>query len=365
MWRWPSIPMTLLQNIKLFQSRPLAAAFFLISLFLISPFLIYPLDDCYAAPTSLGPTSPEEAQILWKEGQQSYKESRFQDAVNQLGRYVDRYPGSSGFTEAHFLLGKSYFELKRTPEALKAFKYYLNSKGITSDSAEARVWLGRSYLKLKKFEEALQVSRELERTKPQLTPPITLWKYLIQSRALVGLGHETRAGNAIEVAEHDISDTTSKEVIGQIFAIKLQVKVMSCRHLQTWVPLTENQALSLNDRRGTCLLEALLIFNKVLKTESPSATAEAATQLIQAFEAYQIACKHPAPPKPTPGHRRTAQELKSYSAELSEFLLKNYQSNTRRALELLDSWKPVASSPLNDSFNLVFSRLKQTLSRTL
>ena len=318
---------------------------------------------CSAAPTSLGPTSPEEAEILWRDGQRASQESRHQDTINQLGRYVDRYPGEPGFLEAHFILGKAYFELKRTPEALKTFQYYVHSKGMTPAAAEARVWMGRSYLLLGKNHEALQVSLELEQIQAQLPPEITLWKLLIQARAYVNMKNETSARNAVEVAEHEISATTPPNLKGQIYALKLQVKAMSCAHLQSSVPLDETQALSLMDRRGTCMLETLLIFNKALKTENPPAVTEAAVHLNRAFEAYRIACHRAPPPKPIADHKRTPEEFKSYRDELGDLLSKNYRGNSLQALELLNSWKPPAGSPVFDSYLLVSSYLKKTTSR--
>jgi tetratricopeptide (TPR) repeat protein len=346
MWRWPSMRRILLPSFSL-----------------IALSLILPRGPSYGVPTSLGPTSQEEAQILWQDGQTSYAEARFQDTVNQLSRYVDRYPGNPGFLEAYFLLGRSYFELKRFKEALKTFQYYITSKGITPASAEANVWVGRSYLELGKFQEALQVSIELDQLQ-SLPPEIILWKLLIKSRALLSLGHEAKASNTINIAEHEISETTSKALIGHINTLKLQAKTMSCARLKALAPLDETQALSLIERRGTCLLEALLTFNKILKTEDPTSAAEAATHLNKAFEAYKKACIHPPLPKPIHGHTRTFKEMKSYRAELAELLLKNYRENSLHAFTLLNSWKPPTTSPAYDSFLRVSSRLKNPISRT-
>ncbi|MEO7164924.1 MAG: tetratricopeptide repeat protein [Bdellovibrionia bacterium] len=347
MWLWPSMRRILLPSFSLIA-------------FLI---FILPCNLSYSAPTSLGPTSQEEAEILWQDGQTSYAEDRFQDAINQLGRYVDRYPGRVGYLEAHFLLGKSYFGLKKFKEALKSFQYYVTSKGINPTSAEANVWVGRSYLELRKFQEALQVAIELDQLQA-LPPEVVLWKLLIKSRALVGLRHEVKASNTIELAEHEISESTSKALVGQIYSLKLQAKALSCARLQAVVPLEEIQALSLTERRGTCLLETLLTFNKILKTDDPASAADAATYLNQAFDAYRKACIHPPLPKPIPGHPRTAKQLKTYRAELSELLLKNYRENALHGSELLNSWKPPTSSPTYASFLRVASRLKNPNSRT-
>ncbi len=42
-----------------------------------------------AAPTSSGPTSDEEAEIIWTEGQKALEESRYQASVNYLQRSSD------------------------------------------------------------------------------------------------------------------------------------------------------------------------------------------------------------------------------------------------------------------------------------
>ena len=57
-----------------------------------------------AVETSNGPTSPQEADILWNDGQKAFEKGQYQDAINDLQRLVDRYPG---FTDISKRIGFS------------------------------------------------------------------------------------------------------------------------------------------------------------------------------------------------------------------------------------------------------------------
>src|SRR5690242_18744119 len=100
------------------------------------------VSSSYGAPTSLGPTSNEEAEILWKQGQSALQNSEFQDAANSLQRFVDRYPSKPGYLKAHLLLGKALFGLGKAQESLAPFKYFISATGTRIESIEARLAIG-------------------------------------------------------------------------------------------------------------------------------------------------------------------------------------------------------------------------------
>src|SRR4051794_1002187 len=124
MWQWLSIPTFLL----------------LVSL---------SVKPCLGAPTSNGPVSQEEAATLWREGEKALEGSRFEDSLNYLLRYVDRYPGSPNYLKANFYLGKTLIELGKPDQALPYLKNYLNGTGNNRDAGQGRLWLGHAYLGLK------------------------------------------------------------------------------------------------------------------------------------------------------------------------------------------------------------------------
>src|SRR5690242_3498514 len=64
--------------------------------------------------SSTGPTSRQDADIVWKEGREAFDRGDFDTAAFQLQRLVDRYPGERGYLDAHLILGKCRIELKES-----------------------------------------------------------------------------------------------------------------------------------------------------------------------------------------------------------------------------------------------------------
>ena len=129
------------------------------------PFIVITSVDCLAKEplpdTRAGSTSTAEASLLWEQGQKAFQSESYQEAVNQLKRLIDRYPGVKGFTEAHYLLGSSFIELKRPKEALHPLRYYVSANGKTEAGLNGRVKLAEAYLMLKKFNEAYLTAGEI------------------------------------------------------------------------------------------------------------------------------------------------------------------------------------------------------------
>src|SRR6185503_6819032 len=79
--------------------------------------------------TSNGPVSAEEGRILWQDGRKAFNEGNYKDAVSHLQRLIDRYPGFSGYLEAHLYLGRSLMLVGRPEDAEAPLKYYINATG--------------------------------------------------------------------------------------------------------------------------------------------------------------------------------------------------------------------------------------------
>jgi tetratricopeptide (TPR) repeat protein len=295
--------------------------------------LIIPISS-FSASTALGPTSSEEEALLWRESQKAVASSKHQDAVNLLERLVDRYPGSPHFIQAHLLLGKSHYELGEYQAALKPIQFYVSSVQAPIPLAEGKTLLGEAYLKLKKFHEAEILTVELDQKakKHQLPAAISLYSKILKSEALLGLKNYERALETIDTA--DLQNESPLK--NRSTYVKLKAKIWTCEKYPDAPRMNEGEAKNQLSKRGTCLLESLLLFQKVLSTGDSKFALLSATEVDQSFQRYQNVCSHP--PLPSSG-KRTAQQMKRYQSELADFLQQECRKQSSTALGLLTEWK--------------------------
>jgi tetratricopeptide (TPR) repeat protein len=313
----------------------------------------------HAAPTSQGPTSDQEAETLWKESQVALRESRLQDAVAYLERYVDRYPGKPGYLDAQLLLGQVQLELGHAEEALKPLKYFIHASHNPNDVAKARIALGNSYLKLGKFHEAHLTSIEIERTRnsKKLNSDVYLESRLLAAQALLGLKQNSKAIDILNSAEKQLTERHSAKIKAQTYGLQLTVKIKTCEKFPSKGPLDELQTRDQLNRRGICLLEGLLQFHKILKTEDLRAAGTAALQLKNTYDSYFQSCLHPPVPLQLPHRKRTLKEQKQYQAELANLLVQDCQKKSQDASELLNTWKPQLATSMQGFVDQVSNNL--------
>jgi len=346
MWRWLSIPTILLFSLCFFQ-------------------------PCYAIPTSSGQNTEEEAQVLWNSGKAALSESRFQDAVNALQRYVDRYPGTPDYLRAHFYLGKALIEQNSNSKAVAVLTNFITSCQNPVESAEGRLLLANAYLNLEKYQQAYLITLEIDQIEKKTSlPSDTLLEALyIKSRSLLNLNYLDRATQVLASADKQLSDKNSPMVKGQVFDLKLKLKISECAQLPSKDRLDEGQLRDQLDRRGTCVLESLLIFHKILKSNDLRSAASAATQVNEAFDQYSKSCSSsysaPAvsPISKQSSSRRTAQEMRRYHAELSDQLKQDCKKNWNTGLQLLNSWKADLPNSMLGSLLQTSKSLEKIISR--
>ncbi len=281
MWRWPLVPLILLL-------LPLKPNFL------------------YSSSTSTGPTSDQEAEFLWKEGQNAIQELRFQDASLTLQRLIDRYPSKKGYLKAHLLLGKSFIRLGKAKEAVPLLQNFILSTPSKREAAYAQIELGHAYIELKKWNEAYLTTLEMNHLASQTELPsdFLLGSLLVKVQSLLGLHHPLRATQALESTEKQITDKNSAEVRGQASVLKLHLKILNCAQLPIPGPLDEAQIMDQLDRKGTCLQEALLLFQKTLQTGDLLSATTTASQLNENFDSYIHQCSHPPHPPETPQKKK-------------------------------------------------------------
>ena len=363
MWQWLSP----LLNIHLILKCMTA------SLVLTTVHTTLAVSSAHAVATSTGPTSKTDAALHWQLGKEALEaaevsskqiptegaaKTQFQDAINHLQRYVDRYAGSPNYLEAHYYLGLAYQGLNQTAKAIAPLKYCVNTSALEAVlGLKCRVALGRAYLKQKKHHEAELIGLEAEpiaegAKKTPLALNLTLELQLIKAEALLLLKQEARAAGILQRTLTQVAPDAAAELKGQASLLQLKLKLTECSHLPSQNSLDEGQVQSELERKGTCLLEALVVMNQTLSNDD-LASARAATTVAQnAFESYLNLCQSPPQKliRTSPGLSR--KEKRRAYLELTDHLIQNCRKKSEAGIELIEGWK--AETP---------SRMKALLSQ--
>ncbi|HLD99675.1 MAG TPA: tetratricopeptide repeat protein [Bdellovibrionota bacterium] len=299
----------------------------------------------HAADTSTGPAAPADAEILWNDGKAAFERGDFETAAYALKRIVDRYPGYPGYLEAHRLLGESFLRLDKPKAAIAPLKYYISGTRDAQNAARTRLSLGEAYLALKQFREAYLTALEIEKS-PNPLPE----GQLLRAQANIGLNRDAEALRIVS----SVRKSLPPSAIPRASWIELRLKTRACSRLASRSPLEEGYVLEQMDRRSTCLLEAMLLFQKTLELENPDFAEKARTEMLSAYELYSQVCLNP--PRP-PGKKRSQIELKRYRIELSTLLRKKCNRHYQEASALLESWAP-AKAALKAAAEPVLKRLR-------
>jgi tetratricopeptide (TPR) repeat protein len=294
--------------------------------------------------TSNGPASPAEAALLWKDGQTAFDNGNYQEALNQLQRLVDRYPGSEGYLEAHRLLGRTLMMLGKYQEALNPLQFYVDAVGNRALGLRTQLWLGEDKLTLGKAYEAYLLSTEVEKGSIHSAPELHAESQFLKARSLMALDHDDRALkvlDSVEAAPAVRSDPTLK---AHAAFTRIILKLKSCARLPSKEAMDESQAREQFGRRAVCLQEALALFRDTTESHELQTGEDAGDKIYQGFVAYSLAVQHPpAPPKMKPTDRTAAQK-KSYFSELSDRLTQDFKKAVRDSLATLQDWKSKDSS---------------------
>ena len=152
-------------------------------------------------PARQGPATLLEQETILKQGQENFKLGQYAEAARLLQRFVDRYPASAGYLEAHKTLGESYLFLNQPSQALKPLRYYVDAKKWSAAGFHGRVSLGRAYLKANKFHEGLLISNEIVKPmirNPVIPPGVQLEGLLLKSWSFLGLKKDLDALKAVD-----------------------------------------------------------------------------------------------------------------------------------------------------------------------
>lgn len=308
----------------------------------------------FAINSEVGPASPAEAALLWKDGKEAHSRGKWQDAVNRLERLIARHPGAPGYLEAHRLLGEAYLGLDETAKALPVLKSYVEGTRSATDGARGRLLLGKALLSLERYDEAALLAREFEKKSLEKSmekePELRARGLILKARALTGLGRDEEAGRALDSLSRLKFEQPA--VAAEASLARLDLKTRSCARLpgqgSGQGSMDELQARSQFDRRGTCLEEALLQFMELQrlqqalpKSDQPHFAADAERRLIVAYDSYARGCLNPPSPpaagKPGPegSLRRSKLQLERYRTELVTLLKEDCARHFASGVDLL------------------------------
>lgn len=302
-----------------------------------------------------GPKSREEAMVLWEEGKASYQNGDYATAVNQLKRLTDRYPGEKGFLEAHLLLGLSYQEQGQFEHSLKPLRYFHHADQKTDQGLKASLALSRAYCNTRRFSECLLLANEsLTRSQSSLQRAEAL---VLKSTSLLGLQDEVRAEQSLETFKKAATaDSDIVRFAAEAGAVEMELKVRSCNKLASRAPLDEILVQAQYKSRGQCLQEAFnLLRQHVEKTSGEAWHLKARDSLRQGIEKYsQVAWSPPRPPG-----KRTGEQLKLYSAELSQWMKRERQVFQKQLVNLAEEWKKSAPAAADRYVSPLVSAIDQ------
>jgi tetratricopeptide (TPR) repeat protein len=304
--------------------------------------------------SSSGPTSTEERELIAKEGKAAFDQGDYQEAITRYQRLIDRYPAAPGYLDAHLYLGIARLRLKQPKQALEPLKYYVQAQEVKTEADQGRLWLAQAYLGTKKFPEALLLTQEI---KTPIPPDVETKSLLLRARAQMGLKKDWDATRSLDSAKKIAEENHYTSLLGESAAVAISLKTRACALLPNPKSgaLDEAQTRQQFDRRGTCLIEAVLLFRDVLKSEDEEWVAESQTELMDSFKNYSVACLNPPP---APG-KRTTQQAKQYKSELVGILAQDCKKTREKAKDLLAAWK----QGIPTSLDRYIVQLSKTLER--
>jgi tetratricopeptide (TPR) repeat protein len=298
-----------------------------------------------ASEISAGPTSAQEAKILWQDGKNAFDHGMDEDAIPKLERFVARYPGYPQYLEARHVLAQAYLRLHEPDKARPELKAFIQARGKSPSAVLARNELCRADLELKLYSEALLTADETVKLatasgdRAHQAEALTL-----RARAQIGLGQDARATDSLASALKALPTPAPSPLLGDARALELELKLRHCARFPSDGKLEEAQVRDQLGRRGACLMDSLLLFKNVLLAGDAASGDESEARVSQAYASYWENCLHPPTPPPIRPKDRDARQLKTYFRELAVVLEEDCRQKIRQGQDLIQSWKSAGSS---------------------
>jgi tetratricopeptide (TPR) repeat protein len=321
----------------------------------------FTLESAWAVDTSNGPVSDSEASLLWTDGKKAFEEGRYQDAVNSLQRLVDRYPGHTGYLEAHRYLGRSLQLLGKPALALRPLQDYIGATSDREQSLRARLWLGEAYLELSKPNEAYLSAVEIEKASEKSGPELHAEALFLKTRALMKLGQDKRAKQVLDSVEAETVVQTDPVLRGHLAESKIELKLKNCASFPSPGAMSESQARDQFARRALCLQDTLTLYKSAAESGDLPTGADAGERIFEGYDALSNAVKHPPAPPRLPREARTAAQNKQYLAELEDRLEQDRKKAIQDSLSTLEEWRKKAAGKSATAYSNLEKRIGSLL----
>jgi len=285
-----------------------------------------------------GPTSKKEAVFLWEQGSAAFQQGDWKEAIRLLQRLTDRYPGTKGYLNSHYHLGRAYYETRQYSKAIKKLRYYIEAQGLTVKAYEAKVLLANAYLMARKKTEALLLAREVIENKHGVTLPhvLLVQALLVKGWALIQFNNDNQATEALDSIRIELRSVTGHlSLQSGVFRLELELKLRQCQSLVAATRISESQVIELLKERSICLLEGLVLFRKVVKTGNQPSSMVAENAIISGIQDYRNKIFSPPPPP----QKLSRIQKKRYRDELVNFLLDDFELFRDKAVQLLNTWE--------------------------
>jgi TolA-binding protein len=335
MWLWLLIQTALLQNVNLECAGLTTSS-------------IFCFHEAGAADTSTGPTSQEEANVLWNDGKAAYDAEEFAKAIPLFQRLVDRYPGFSGYLEAHRYLGRAYLFNDQAKLSIPPLRYYITATADRELSLRARIWLAEANLATGNPHEAFLSSIEIEKS-PSADPQTFAEGEIMKAHTLIALKEDERAQKVLDAVKQKPIVDTDPVLKGQAAQVELQLKIHDCEKPITPSPKVGLDELKVQDaysRRAICLQEALLLVRHAVDAAGTGkdlmTLKQAQGEILRGFIAYNHAIQNP----PLAAHNasQTTLQKNQYKAELVDHLRGDQRRTYQEATASLTTWKKEATA---------------------
>jgi tetratricopeptide (TPR) repeat protein len=332
----------------------------------------------FAIENSSGPATPEGAKLTWTEARDAYQQGHYADAIGPIERLLARYPGypdATAYLEARAWLGHSQLVLGAPSEAVAPLSAYIEGAGRANPplTSQARIWLGDSYVELGHYQEALLTARELAlklEAAPDaaLPPEFEAQALQLKARALIGLGRMEEAARAVASAASPSERSAKPPILGEQRLLETRIKARECGRLPSAPSLEEAETIDQLNRRGLCLEESIVLFERLITTGSEEHVQRGEEMVAGAFTDYTKACENP----PAPVFRAKNHHASSmhgtpaararYRTELIARLMPSCRAHAASASELLRKWQSAETAP-SGAHSPTIQALRTELSR--
>ncbi|MDR3606709.1 MAG: hypothetical protein P4M08_04925 [Oligoflexia bacterium] len=311
-----------------------------------------------AVETSSGPTTMEGAEVLWHDAKKAYEEGLYDEAIPPIERLLSRYPGypdAKRYRELRAWLGHAWLAQGKPEKAISPLQAYLEGAGRTDSSlwtseesvnrAHARIRIVDAYTQLRKFQDALIAVEELKKDPAHnLTSELEARSLLQEARLLIALGRQNEAATLVVSASAPAQRAAQPAVLGEQRLLETELKAETCARFPSAKALEESETINQLDRRGICLEEAMLYFERLVNAKSETHSELARDLFSRAFKNYKEACANP-PPSTKTKVQTTAQQKVTYREELAAKLIPACQAHAENAAALLRKWKATQPGP--------------------